>query len=86
MHIALARCGLLLQTVSWFVGRSVCLTVNPAKAAEPIVMPFGKLILVSTRNRVLNGVQNSSSPICKGQFFLGGGKWRPVVKYRDPLP
>jgi len=37
---ALARCGLLLQTVC---GLSVCrsvTTVSPAKAAEPIMMPF----------------------------------------------
>jgi len=40
-------------------------TVSPAKAAEPIVMPFGMLTRVGPRNYVLDGVQ---IPDAKGQF------------------
>jgi len=55
-----ARCGLLLETEQrgLSVGLSVT-TVSPAKAAEPIVMPFGMMTGVGPRNHVglLGGVQ-----------------------------
>jgi len=79
---ALARCGLLLQTEQR--GLSVCLLVtivSPAKAAEPIVMPFGMLTRVGQKNPVLD---EGSDPPYKG-VILRGGECRPIVKYRDSL-
>jgi len=49
-----------MQPLDTDVARSVCLldtTMNPAKTAEPIEMPFGLLTRVGSRNQVLGGVQ-----------------------------
>jgi len=53
---ALARCCLLLQT--WSVDLSVT-NVSPAKAAEPIVVPFGQCTWIGPRNHVLDWGPNT---------------------------
>jgi len=48
---------------------------------KPIVMPFGLLALVDSRNHVLDVIQ---IPHWKGQFW--GKQGQPIVKYRNALP
>jgi len=62
------------------VCRSVCHSIEPAKTADAIEMPFGlrTFVLVGPRNHVLLGVH---IPMGRGNFKMGKG--RPVVKYRD---
>ena len=67
----LRRCGLLLQTEQR--GLSVCLLVtivSPAKAAEPIVMPFGMLTRVGQKNPVLD---EGSDPPWERAILRGRG-------------
>lgn len=54
---------------------------EPWKTAEPI--EFEVWSLGAPRNQVLDGVQILMG---RGIFFGGGGKCRPIVKYRDTLP
>jgi len=68
------------RRLSLSVSRSVGLSVtieSPAKTAEPIEMPVVLWIQVDRRNHVLVGI-----PMRKGNFE-GGGKGRPIVKYKD---
>ena len=51
--------SVVIDQVAWSVGRSVGLSVtllSPAKAAEPIKMPFGLRTRVGPGNHVLDGV------------------------------
>jgi len=64
--LPIARGGLV-----WSVGLSVCLfvtTVNPAKAAEPIVMLFGMWLHVSPWNHMLD---NGPDPQTRRGNFEG---------------
>ena len=47
------------RNIAWTVGLTVTIVheMNPAKAAEPIVMSFGLWIRVGRRNHVLDEVQ-----------------------------
>jgi len=55
--------------------------VSPAKADEPIEMPFGLRTRVGPGNQVLDG--GPDPPMGSGNFE--GRKGRPIVKYRDTL-
>jgi len=66
---------------SSMVCRSV-IVVSPAKMVEPIEMPFGLKTWVGPRNHVLDV---GPDPPCEGAVFWGGGRMRPIVKYRDTL-
>jgi len=65
--------------VAWFVGLSVTL-VSPAKAAEPIEMPFGLLARVHMLKKPR--IRSGPSPMGRGNFE---GEGRSIVKYRDTL-
>ena len=56
--------------------------VSPAKTAEPMEMPFGLRTQMGQRNHVLDGGPDSTM---ERGTFEGGGKERPIVKYRDTL-
>jgi len=77
-YIDAAYCYRPSSVVCW----SVTL-VNPAKTTEPIDMLFGLRTRVGRRNYVLDGGHRHHSPMGRGNFE--GGKWRPIVKYRDIL-
>ena len=62
------------------VGRSVTVA-NPAKADEPIEMPFGFWVRVGPRNHVLDGGPDFSM---EGAILRGKGP--AIVKYRNTLP
>ena len=70
------RYGLLLQTDS--VGLSV-MTVSPAKAAEPTVMPFGMLTQVGGRNHIL--FRGDDAPTISGTFWMSD-RLKSIVKHR----
>jgi len=53
-------------------------TVNPAKTAQPIEMPFGVWMRVGPRNHVLDGDRD---PSWEGAILREKGQ--PIVKYRD---
>ena len=48
------------------VCRFVCHSLDPAKTAEPIKMPFGLWVWVGSRNHVLDG--GPDLPIGRGNF------------------
>jgi len=68
-QIALTTCYYYVDAVCCYrLSRMVCRSVtlvSPAKAAEPIEMPFGLRTQVGPGNHVLDGVQ---IPHGKGQF------------------
>jgi len=55
----------------------VCVSTGmcPAKSAEPIEMPFGRLILMNPRNHVLDGGRD---PHGKGQFCRLSGPLKSI--------
>ena len=68
VYIVIDRVG--RPSLSVCRSRSVTL-VSPAKATEPIDIPFGLRTQVGPRNDVYDG---DPDPNGKRQFFLGGGK------------
>jgi len=71
---------MVCRPVCWSVGLSVTL-VSPAKAAEPMEMPFELRTWVGPRDHVLDG--GLDPPMGRDNFERGKG--RPIVKYRHTL-
>jgi len=61
---------IVTDQVSWFVCRSVCLSltvVSPVKTAEPIEMPLGYGLCMGLRNHVLGGGLDPHGANLKGK-------------------
>jgi len=69
----------VIDRVAWSVGLSVTL-VSPAKAAEPIQMPFGLRTGLGPGNHVLDG---DPDPPWEGAILWAR---RAHCKYRDFFP
>jgi len=76
----LAFLGLIAVLRADRVAWSVCLSVSPAKTAEPIKMPFG--VWIGSRNHVLDGGRDP----CMGRGNFKAARRRSAVKYSDALP